>query len=38
LIQFFELNILNQEVLADIIARHELTAKWKSFQKQFLMS
>lgn len=37
LIQFFECNALDQNVLADIVERHGLTSKWRDFQRRFLI-
>jgi hypothetical protein len=36
LIQFFEFDVLDRVVLEDIIERHGLTAKWKTFSARFL--
>jgi hypothetical protein len=36
LVQFFELDVLNLEVLLDLIRRHHLEAKWLSFKARFL--
>lgn len=34
--QFFEFNALNKTVLAEIVAKHDLTAKWQNFRERFL--
>jgi hypothetical protein len=36
LIQFLEFKVVDQVKLDDIIARHDLAAKWQSFQRRFL--
>ena len=36
LLQFFDLHVLDEEVLADIVARHGLTAQWDRFRSRFL--
>jgi hypothetical protein len=36
LLQFFEFDALNRAILEDIVARHDLTAQWESFQRRFL--
>ena len=36
LTQFFEFNVLDRAMLEEILARHNLTAKWEDFRKRFL--
>jgi hypothetical protein len=36
LIQFFEFDVLDRQVLEDIIVRHGLIEKWETFRKRFL--
>ncbi len=36
LVQFFESGVLERSKLVAIIARHNLTSKWQSFQRRFL--
>ena len=36
LLQFVESGMLNPTRFQDIIARHDLTAAWRKFEKQFL--
>lgn len=36
LVQFFESSVLDRDVLEDIIARHDLAAKWETFCERFL--